>query len=644
MSNVAATGSELTRQRRLESPTRPAVELSASLGWFASGVLLLLLSFVGLVPDRLLWFVSALLAALALWRGAQYIKVFERRARLFIYPFSFIAPLDLESARDGHAGLFLGYGFRWLGHQAQSVHDIDLVGGAEKIRPPRMFLALWRRVYAPTATVRDLRNPEQVGESWIHGLGGERNIIISEKAAEGNTLILGVTGAGKTTLAKLLAAQAIHNGNVVIALDPKGDKDFEQHLRYEAKLAGKPYVYFHPAHARESVRLSPLSQWHRPTEIASRVAALLPSESGSDSFTAFGWMTIETVVNGVLLLNQQPTLVDLKKYIQWGPDKLLESVLTVWFDQCAPEWQTHIHTVMSEPKSGGGRRAAPPTRMEVMVQFYRESDLVRASSEIDSLISMTLHNREHYSKMNAALLPILDMLTAGDLSALLSPIPESDLSDPRPIWDMSRVIQQRAVCYIGLDTLSDSVVGSALGSLLNAELASVAGAIYNWVPKNEMRTISIFDDEVAETLNEPLIQQVNKGRGAKFRIYAMAQTIADLPAKLGDESKGKMFAGNFNNLIVLRSRDKDTQAYCSDLFGVTQIQTVQSQHSVVAGTKEAGVHFAGSVGEGAQFRESELLHPSLLGQLPNFNFFALIGGQGYQGRVPMLDPIGSNTK
>ena len=158
-----------------------------------------------------------------------------------------------------------------------------------------------------------------------------------------------------------------------------------------------------------------------------------------------------------------------------------------------------------------------------------------------------------------------------------------------------------------------------------------------------MRTISIFDDEVAETLNEPLIQQVNKGRGAKFRIYAMSQNVSDLPAKLGDESKGKMFAGNFVNLIVLRSRDTDTQKYCSDLFGVTQLQTLQVQHSVVAGTKEAGMHFAGSVGEKSQIAEAALVYPSILGQLPNFNFFAIIGGQGYQGRVPVLDPIGTDT-
>lgn len=636
MASTAFSGVEIARQRRLESPTRPSVELSACIGWMAAAALVLLFAFVGLIPTGLLVVVCGLLFFFAGIRGWQYLKGFGVKARLFIYPFSLINPARFAEERQGRSGFFLGYGFRWGHLQAQNAHDLGLIGGSAKIMPPKLILKLWKRFNAPQATLRDFTDPEQVGESWIHGLGKEAPIIFSEKASEGNTVIFGATGSGKTRLSELLASQAIRNGDVVIALDPKGDKDFEARLRHEARLAGRPYVYFHPAHARESVHLSPLSQWHRPTEIASRVAALIKSESEFDSFSAFGWMTIETVVNGILILNQQPTLIDLKKYIQWGPDKLLESVLSVWFDDCAPEWQSKIHEIMEEPRGGKRKQLS---RLEVMVQFYQENDLVKENSEIDSLISMTLHNREHYSKMNASLLPILDMLTAGDLGDLLSPNPAADPTSDKPIWDMARIIQRNAVAYIGLDTLADSTVGSAVGSLINAELASVAGAIYNWIPRGEMRTVSLFSDETSETLNEPLIQIANKARGAKFRLYAFAQTLSDFPAKLGSADKGRMFAGNFNNIIVLRSRDGATLDYCTEQFPKTQVQTIQVQHNVVAGTKEAGMHFAGSTGEKATLTEAELVEPSILGELPNFNYFALIGGQVFQGRFPIVEPL-----
>lgn len=48
-------------------------------------------------------------------------------------------------------------------------------------------------------------------------------------------------------------------------------------------------MFFHPAFLKRSIRIDPLRHFNNFTEVASRIAALIPSETGSDPFKAFGW-------------------------------------------------------------------------------------------------------------------------------------------------------------------------------------------------------------------------------------------------------------------------------------------------------------------------------------------------------------------
>ncbi|NMT18568.1 conjugal transfer protein, partial [Vibrio parahaemolyticus] len=85
----------------------------------------------------------------------------------------------------------------------------------------------------------------------------------------------------------------------------------------------------------------------------------------------------------------------------------------------------------------------------------------------------------HFSKMVANLLPIMNMLTSGELGPLLSP-DSSDLSDERQITDSAKIINNAQVAYLGLDSLTDNMVGSAMGSIFLSDLTAVAGDRYNY--------------------------------------------------------------------------------------------------------------------------------------------------------------------
>jgi conjugal transfer pilus assembly protein TraD len=178
-------------------------------------------------------------------------------------------------------------------------------------------------------------------------------------------------------------------------------------------------------------------------------------------------------------------------------------------------------------------------------------------------------------------------------------------------------------------------VSSAIGSIVLADFASVAGAIYNSGIKPGR--ISMFVDEAAEVVNVPFIQILNKGRGAGFQVVMATQTLPDLIARTGDEAKARQIIGNCNNLITLRIKDGDTQKFVVETFGKTYIKTVQQSIGASMNSGDNLAHFSGNTGQSLTYGEYDLFPQHLLGHLPNFHYIAAIaGGRVIKGRLPII--------
>jgi conjugal transfer pilus assembly protein TraD len=147
----------------------------------------------------------------------------------------------------------------------------------------------------------------------------------------------------------------------------------------------------------------------------------------------------------------------------------------------------------------------------------------------------------------------------------------------------------------------------------------------------------MFVDEAAEVVNVPFIQMLNKSRGAGFQIVMATQTVPDVTARTGDESKARQILGNCNNLICLRIKDGETQKFVIETFGKTYIQTVGQNIGSSANSADNVGHFQGSQGQSLTLSETDLFPQHLLGQLPNFHYIASIsGGRLIKGRFPVL--------
>lgn len=603
-------GTHMRSELDYEMPWRPNYEGMTILMWMAAIPVAAFINWRYELPESLTFWFAGLAVFKSLLRLPGAWKVWHRNHRLRGFGVRLLGVNDfIRLCQKMPTKLWLGWGFEWQQRHAQLSHEMLKQDMASLVRP----------------------KDGSFGAYWIHGLEPrERDTCLAIEETAGHTLIVGTTGSGKTRTFDLLITQAILRDETVIILDPKGDRDLRDAAQRACDLAGKrdSFLSFHPARPDESVRINPLANFTRASELASRIAQLIPSESGADPFKAFSQKSLDNIIQGLLIIDERPTLVSLRRYLEGGPASLVATSLESYFKICLGEhWSAKL------PK---GRGHGVDAAAQKLVRFYR--DVVQQehpNQDLDGLVSMFEHDRTHFGKMVASLLPIMNMLTTGSLGPLLSP--HEDTGNTRiqmPVTNAFEMIKQKQVVYIGLDSLSDGMVGSAIGSILLADLASTAGKRYNFGLGSH--PVNIFVDEAAEVINDPCIQLLNKGRGAMMRLYIATQTFADFVARTGSEAKARQILANVNNLIALRVLDSETQKYITDNLPLTRLRYIMRTQGVSTHSDNPAM-YSGNLGERLMEEEGPLFPPQLLGMLPNLHFIAkLSGGRILKGRVPIL--------
>lgn len=597
-----------------EMPWRANYEMRASLGWALAGAVSVGVNYLTDLPQGPFWYMTGICSIMALVRIPAALRLKKLQRHLSGRELEFINLEKLqEKLKSQTDKLWLGRGFVWENRHAQRVFEI--------------LKRDWSSL-TPSANTSSA-----IGQHWIHGIEpNEIDIYQQLKDAEGHTGILGTTGSGKTRLFDLLITQGIMRGDASIVIDPKGDKELVENAKRACEAKGEPekFMYFNPAFPEISVRIDPMRNFTRPTELASRLAVLItPEGATSDPFASFGWLALNNIVNGLLLVHERPNLLNLRYYLEGGPAGLVIEATQSFAKRILKDnYEAKIAPYLQRGGASGDKLAVQ------MFMFYKDVVSKEATNtELDGLYTMYQHDRGHFVKMIATLMPIMSMLTSGPLASLLSPDP-NDLNDTRPIVDVPTLIDNGGTLCIGLDSLPDAVVGSAIGSLFASQLTAVAGERYNYGVGDTF--LNLYIDEAAEALNNSVIQLLNKGRGAKFRLFLAAQTIADFVARLGSEDKALQVLGNLNNLISLRVIDNKTQEYITEGWPKTRVKYVMRTQGQNTDSNEPILH-GGNQGERLMEEEADMLPAQLLGMLPNLEFVAKIsGGRLIKGRIPIL--------
>lgn len=617
----------------IENLYRPAHETKAALTWICSAITTLVTTaFTPGMPLVVGLGISGASLAMATLRGSQAWSLFEAKARLAGNSFWIAKTSYVDKRVKACSGkLWLGLGFRWTQKHTQRATQIQSLD-TEKLLPPEWALKLMKRPHDFS---------EVKGEPWIHGIDSdETDIAIPWSHVEGNWNFFGTTGAGKTRLYELLAYQVVKRGDVLIVFDPKYDKDLRDTLVRTCKKAGRPksFCEFHPAFPERSVRIDPIKNFSRATEIPSRIADILGGDP-NDSFTSFCWRLMNAITLGLLYVDERPSLKKLRFYAETGPEPLVERVLKKFFMQWSPgTWEDQVRSFEERiaNKKGNARLKTGTPRQQAMVEVYHtqveDKDKVE---DINGLMSVAEHAREHLGKMIAVLIPLLTKLTSAPLDELLSPDYDND-DDQREIIDMEKAIRDKRVLYIATDSLADATVGSAIAAILLSDLRAVAGHRYNYAMEDATR-IHILVDEACEVVTPPLIAIMNKGRGAGMITYLATQNFSDYIWKFGNEDAARMVIGNGNNRLSLRVVDTKTQDYMSENFGETTIYRTGASIGSTTRTEEPGLEFGGSAGASVSEQAAQLFPGYLLGKLPDLHYVAAIsGGKIYKGRLPKI--------
>lgn len=617
-----------------EMPWRINYESRAVFSWVSASIVAGGFKYYTELPVIPFYTMSGICLSMALLNAPKAIRLNNLKKNLSGRQLEFINLRELEkkTQKNAKAGdLWLGSGFYWEQRHTQRVHEI-LKRDWYTFSQYEPFLKKINRI------IKRKKKHDEIGQNWIHGVEPkEITLTQSIQHTEGMVLVVGTTGSGKTRLFDLLIAQAIlrkdsdEEPEAVLIIDPKGDKELRDNARRLCEALGTPdrFISLNPAFPETSVRINPLRNFTRLTEVASRIADLIGSDGANAAFKDFGWQALNNTVQGLSIVTKRPTIKLLKKYLEGGCDSLVIDAVQNYGNLMLPDHDLLVEKYTGDMKHKGMEKYA----IAMSNYYHNEIQPEYPNADLEALLSMFKHDGTHFSKMVASLLPVMNMLTSGDMADLLSPDP-NNLDDERQIVDTAKIINDGMCFYLGLDSLTDSMVGSALGSLFLSDLTSVAGDRYNFGKSN--KPVNVFVDEASEVINDSFIQLLNKGRGAKIRLTIATQTYSDFVTKLGSEEKALQVLGNINNLISLRIVDNVTQEYVTNNLPKTIVKAVNRSQGQKGDPSEA-ITQSSAISESLMETESELFPPQLLGMLPNLEYIAKIsGGKIVKGRIPIL--------
>lgn len=537
--------------------------------------------------------------------------------------------------------VYLGEGFQWTQKHTQRLTDTRRPE-CQSYLTPRSSL---RAICSKQSKEGPATSPMPLsGRPELHGVEPkEKSVWLNSADRVGHTLVLGTTRVGKTRLAELLISQDIRDGHVVLVFDPKGDTELLQRTYAEAKRCGRQgeFFMFHLGYPEVSCRYNAIGRFSRITEVATRIANQLPGSGNSNAFREFAWRFVNIIAHALVALGQVPNYIKIRKYIndieplfiEYSRNFLMRTQPAGWAAEVKQLERSINQRNLSSALKGRDRKAV------ALYQYVQSVEI--EDPVLEGLVSAFKYDRTYFDKIVSSVGPLMEKLTTGPVSELISPVEGN--SDPRPLMEWLSVIRNQGIVYVGLDALSDTTVAGAVGNSMFADLVSVAGYLYKFGVNGENQPferpcqVCIHADEFNELIGDEFVPLLNKSGGTGFQVTAYTQTISDVEARVGSKAKSGQVTGNFNTLIMLRVKELATAEILTKQLPRVEVRGL-SGATGASDTQDSNGEFSFTARNEDRLSVSEepMLSPSDIVSLPRGQAFALLeGGSLWKVKFPL---------
>lgn len=470
---------------------------------------------------------------------------------------------------------------------------------------------------------------------WAVGAADARPYHLVVASMQRMVLAMGGTGCGKSTLVRLLARAGIRDKSrpPIFILDPKGDTHLRNQMAAEAKAAGRRFVWISLYHDQLSATYNPIIRFDRPEDLIQRFDAVIPHQgSSSPAFrdNPIAWAT--TVCNGVHTLacllramggadTTTPPVLRALAWLRAHPEGTAEEAIAA-VDQphdlpvtCAPagwpldmfmvpDWalarpQVLMAWILSLAHPAALEQipldpnAAPPEERTAPALLAAWASVKPTGNAAAVWVHFkTGFSAEHQVLIDRLGLIMRDVLQIACESAknrstvgsALSVVAQTlgrvrrIISTQQPEVDMARFCNSDDVLYVECASMALGPVARMFGRLLLGDLAGYLGERNaRGQPGNP---VWLIVDELAEVINQPLLQMVSMGRAAGVHALFLTQDRAGLVREIGREGADKLLANMNGGIFQFYTNDREDAERIASRAGQVRVGKPTSSMSI----------------------------------------------------------------
>jgi len=425
-------------------------------------------------------------------------------------------------------------------------------------------------------------------------------------------LALGGTGCGKSTLVRNVARAGIRDASrpPVLIVDPKGGAHLRNQVAAEAAVAGRRFVWISLYHDQHSATYNPLMRFHRAEDLVQRFDAVIPHQGSSspafrDNPIAWATMVCHAVHTVARLLQAmggvESTAPPVVRALAWLRDQPhgTPAAAIAAADQsinlsasCSPAgWQLDIFMVpdwaLARPQVlmawilrrahpaafeqiPQDPNAAPPeerTAPALLASWAAAKPNGAAAVVWDHYRSgFCAEHRELIEELGLIMRELLQIAcesakSRSTVGSALSVIGQTlgrvrrIIATQHPDIDMAKFCASDDILYVECASMALGPVARMFGRLLLGDLAAYLGE------RNARgqvgKPVWLIVDELAEVINQPLLQLVAMGRSAGVHALLLTQDRAGLIREIGREGAHKLLANMNGGLFQFFTNDRD---------------------------------------------------------------------------------------